>query len=177
MRRFLDRLYAAAAIAAAICLVLIGVVMLAQAVGRSFGILIRGADDITGWLCAAAAFLALGHTFRHGELVRVGLWVEGLGERRRRYAELFALGVALCATVYMLWAITDYVYGNWRDKYMTQGLLVIPEWIPQVSLVVGIGVFLVALIDETVRVLKRQKPTYQLVEEERRAAGDFSETV
>src|ERR1044071_2940264 len=135
LRRFLDRLYAAAAIAAAVCLVLIGVVMLAQAVGRSFGILIRGADDITGWLCAAAAFLALGHTFRHGELVRVGLWVEGLGARRRRYAELFALGVALCATAYMLWAITDYVYGNWRDKYMTQGLLVIPEWLPQVSLV------------------------------------------
>src|SRR4249920_129982 len=128
--------------------------MLAQAVGRSFGILIRGADDITGWLCAAAAFLALGHTFRHGELVRVGLWVERLGSR---FAELFALGVALCATAYMLWAIVAYVYGNWRDKYMTQGLLVIPEWIPQVSLVIGVSVFLVALVDETVRVLGRQK--------------------
>lgn len=177
MRRFLDRLYAAAAIAAAVCLVLIGVVMLAQAVGRSFGILIRGADDITGWLCAAAAFLALGHTFRHGELVRVGLWVERLAERPRRYAELFALGIALLATAYMLWAIIDYVHGNWRDKYMTQGLLVIPEWIPQVSLVVGVGVFLVALVDESVRVLKRQKPSYQVEEETRRAAGDFSETV
>jgi TRAP-type C4-dicarboxylate transport system permease small subunit len=177
LRRFLDRLYAAAAVAAAACLVLIGVVMLAQAVGRSFGILIRGADDITGWLCAAAAFLALGHTFRHGELVRVGLWLERLGSRGRRIAELFALGVTLCATAYMLWAIAAYVYGNWRDKYVTQGLLVIPEWIPQVSLVIGVCVFLVALIDEAVRVLRRQKPSYQLEEEARRAAGDFSETV
>jgi len=177
LRRFLDRLYSAAAVAAAICLVLIGVVMLAQATGRSFGILIRGADDITGWLCAASAFLALGHTFRHGELVRVGLWLEHLGSRWRRFAELFALGVALCATTYMLWAIVDYVYGNWRDKYMTQGLLVIPEWIPQLSLVLGVSVFLVALIDETARVLRRQKPTYQVEEEARRAAGDFSETV
>jgi len=79
--------------------------------------------------------------------------------------------------VLMLWAIVDYVYGNWRDKYMTQGLLVIPEWIPQVSLVIGVSVFLVALADETVRVLGRQKPTYQVEEEARRAAGDFSETV
>jgi TRAP-type C4-dicarboxylate transport system permease small subunit len=177
LRRFLDRLYTASAVLAAVCLVLIGVVMLAQAVGRSFGILIRGADDITGWLCAAAAFLALGHTFRHGELVRVGLLVERLGSRGRRSAELFALSVALSATAYMLWAIVDYVYGNWRDKYMTQGLLVIPEWIPQVSLVLGVSVFLVALVDETVRVLTRQKPTYQVEEEARRAAGDFSETV
>jgi TRAP-type C4-dicarboxylate transport system permease small subunit len=177
LRRFLDRLYAAAAAAAAVCLVLIGVVMLAQAVGRSFGILIRGADDVTGWLCAAAAFLALGHTFRHGELVRVGLWLERLGSRGRRSAELFSLGVALCTTAYMLWAIVDYVYGNWRDKYMTQGLLVIPEWIPQVSLVIGVSVFLVALADESVRVLGRQKPSYQVEEEARRAAGDFSETV
>jgi TRAP-type C4-dicarboxylate transport system permease small subunit len=177
LRRFLDRLYTASAVLAAVCLVLIGVVMLAQAVGRSFGILIRGADDITGWLCAAAAFLALGHTFRHGELVRVGLLVERLGSRGRRSAELFALSVALSATAYMLWAIVDYVYGNWRDKYMTQGLLVIPEWMPQVSLVLGVSVFLVALIDETVRVLGRRKPSYQVEEAARRAAGDFSETV
>jgi len=177
LRRFLDRLYTASAVLAAVCLVLIGVVMLAQAVGRSFGILIRGADDITGWLCAAAAFLALGHTFRHGELVRVGLLVERLGSRGRRSAELFALSVALSATAYMLWAIVDYVYGNWRDKYMTQGLLVIPEWMPQVSLVLGVSVFLVALIDEPVRALGRRKPSYQVEEEARRAAGDFSETV
>ena len=77
----------------------------------------------------------------------------------------------------MLWAIVDYVYGNWRDKYMTQGLLVIPEWIPQVSLVLGMSVFLVALVDETVRVLARRKPSYQVEEETRRAAGDFSETL
>ena len=35
------------------------------------GILIRGADDIVAWLTAATAFLALGHTFRKGELVRM----------------------------------------------------------------------------------------------------------
>ena len=177
MRRFLDRLYAGSGALAAACVFLICALMLAQAFARGMGGQIRGTDDIVSWLCAAAAFFALGHTFRHGELVRVGLLVERLGIRGRRCAELFALGVALCATAYMLWAIVDYVYGNWRDKYMTQGLLVIPEWIPQVSLVIGVSVFLVALVDETVRVLERQKPTYQVEEEARRAAGDFSETV
>ena len=88
MRRFLDRLYAASGVAAALCLVGIFVVMLAQSFGREGGVFVRGADDIVAWLCAATAFLALGHTFRHGELVRVGLWLDMLGARGRWFAEL-----------------------------------------------------------------------------------------
>jgi hypothetical protein len=38
-------------------------------------------------------------------------------------------------------------------------------------------IFFVAVLDELVRVLRKEKPTYQLAEESRRAAGDFSETV
>jgi TRAP-type C4-dicarboxylate transport system permease small subunit len=177
LRRFLDRLYTASAVFAALCLAAIAVVMLAQAFGRGFGILIRGADDITGWLTAAAAFFALGHTFRHGELVRVGIWLDYMGPRARRVAELVSLGFAACFTAYMRWAISFYVYGGWQDGYLTQGLLIIPEWIPQMSLVFGMLILLIAILDELVAVLKKQKPSYQLQEEARRAAGDFSETV
>ena len=177
MRRFLDRLYAATAVAAAVCLVLIGVVMLAQAVGRSFGILIRGADDITGWLCAAAAFLALGHTFRHGELVRVGLWIESLTPRARRRAELAALSVTLLFVGAMLWAVAKFVFESWQFNEVAQGLIKIPIWIPQLAFVVGVLIFFVAVLDEWVTVLRGAKPAYQRAEEERRAAGDFSEMV
>ena len=177
MRRFLDRLYLAAAVLAALCLAAIAVVMLAQAFGRGVGILIRGTDDITGWLTAAAAFFALGHTFRHGELVRVGLWIDRLSGRARWLAEVIALTVAACFTGYMLWAIGSYVHDGWRDNYLTQGLLIIPEWIPQMSLVLGVLIFLISILDELVTVLRGQKPAYQVAEEARRAAGDFSETV
>ena len=177
MRRFLDRLYFASAVLAALCLAAIAVVMLAQALGRVGGILFRGSDDITGWLCAAAAFFALGHTFRHGELVRVGLWIDRLGGRARWAAEVLALLITACFTGYMLWAIGVYVYEGWRENYLTQGLLIIPEWIPQLSLVVGVLIFLVAVVDELVTVLRGRKPAYQEAEEARRAAGDFSETV
>ena len=39
------------------------------------------------------------------------------------------------------------------------------------------AIFFVAILDELVLVLKKQKPAYQVAEEERRASGDFSETV
>jgi TRAP-type C4-dicarboxylate transport system permease small subunit len=177
LRRFLDRLYDVSGALAALCLLGIFVVMLAQSFGREAGILVRGADDIVAWLCAASAFLALGHTFRHGELVRVGLWLDMLGTRGRWLAELFALGITSAFVLYMLWAVVRFVYESWKFKEVAQGLIKLPIWIPQLCFVIGVLIFLVAVVDELVLVLKKQKPTYQLAEEARRAAGDFSETV
>jgi TRAP-type C4-dicarboxylate transport system permease small subunit len=177
MRRFLDRLYAASGALAALCLAGIFLVMLAQSFGREGGVFVRGADDIVAWLCAATAFLALGHTFRHGELVRVGLWLDMLGTRGRWLAELFALGITSAFVAYMLWAVVRFVYDSWQFKELAQGLIKVPIWIPQLCFVVGVLIFFVAVLDELMRVLRKEKPTYQLAEEARRAAGDFSETV
>jgi TRAP-type C4-dicarboxylate transport system permease small subunit len=175
LRRFLDRLYDASGALAAVCLAGICVLMLAQAGGREFGLLIRGADDITAWLCAAAAFLALGHTFRHGELVRVGLWIDMLRPELRRYAELLALTLTALFVGYMTWAATRFVYDSWRFHEVAQGLIKLPIWIPQLCFVIGVAIFLVAVLDELVAVVRKQKPAYQIAEEERRAKGDFSE--
>ena len=177
MRRFLDRLYAASGALAAVCLASICALMLAQAFGREAGVLIRGADDIVSWLCAASAFLALGHTFRKGELVRVGLWLDMLGARARWVAEIFALGFTALFASYMAWAVAKFVYQSWQFDEVAQGLIQIPIWIPQMSFVFGALIFLVAVLDELATVLAGRKPAYQVAEEERRAAGDFSETV
>jgi len=177
MRGFLDRLYAASGALAAVCLAAICVVMLAQAFGRTAGILIRGADDIVAWLCAAAAFLALGYTFRHGELVRVGLFLHQLKPRARWIAELVALGITAAFVAYMLWAASRFVYESWAFKEVAQGLIRVPIWIPQLSFVAGVLIFFVAVLDELLLVLQKKKPSYQVAEEARIAAGDFSETV
>lgn len=175
MRRFLNRLYDGAGVAAALAMAVICVLMLAQAFGREAGVLIRGAEDIVAWLCAACAFLALGHTFRSGDLVRVGVFLDRLPERARWHAELGALTVTAIFTAYMLWAVTRFVYDSYQFKEVAQGLIRVPIWIPQLSLVLGIAIFFVAVIDELVTVMRKQKPSYQLAEEARAAAGDFSE--
>ncbi len=175
MRRFLDRLYLASGAFAAVCLAGICVLMLVSAIGREFGLLIRGADDVTAWLCAASAFFALGHTFRHGELVRVGLLIDMLGPRSRRYAEAAALGITALFVAYMAWAVGKFVYESWKFKEVAQGLVKIPIGIPQLCFVLGVLIFLVAVLDELVLVLGNRKPAYQVAEEDRRARGDYSE--
>ncbi len=177
MRRFLDRLYAGSGVLAALCILGICLLMLAQAFGREAGILIRGADDIVAWLCAAASFLALGHTFRHGELVRVGLVLERLGPRARRAMELFSLAVAALFVAYMLWSVSRFIYESWKFKEVAQGLLQVPIWIPQLSFLAGVAIFLVAILDDFIFVLRDEKPSYRVAADQRRAAGDFSESV
>jgi TRAP-type C4-dicarboxylate transport system permease small subunit len=177
LRRFLDRLYLAAAIAAAVCLASIAVVMLLQAGMRELGLLLRGADDIVSWLCAASAFLALAYTFRHGELIRVSLVLEKLPHRARRPAETACLVAALLVVGYATWAVGTFVYESWKFKEVAQGLLQIPIWIPQLSLAVGLAVFLVAVLDELVAHLSGRKTAYQAAQEARHASADFSNEI
>jgi TRAP-type C4-dicarboxylate transport system permease small subunit len=171
LRRFLDRLYAVSGALAALCLASIAVVMLAQAGLRELGILFRGADDIVAWLCAASAFLALGYTFRHGELVRVGLLIERLPARLRRRFEIGALFLALLFVAYMTYAVIRFVYESWKFNEVAQGLIQIPIWIPQTSLVVGSLILLIAVIDEFVLLLAGRTPGYLAADAARRAAG------
>ena len=177
MRRFLDGLYLGAGALAAIFLAAICVLMLAQSAGREIALQIRGADDLTAWLCAASAFLPLAHTFRQGELIRVGLLLEKVGEGKRRALEIFSLASAAVIVGYMTWAVAGFVYESWKFKELAQGLLVIPIWIPQLSFVAGVAILFVAIVDELVTVLRGGKPGYRIAEEERFARGEFGEGV
>ena len=177
MRRFLDRLYLGAAILAAVMLAAIGVLMLAQVAFRELGMQVRGADDLTAWLCAASAFLPLAHTFRQGELIRVGLVLDKVSERRRHALEIASLAAAAIVVGYMTFAVGKFVHESWSFHEMAQGLLVIPIWIPQVSFLLGVAILFVAIVDELVVVLRGGKPGYRIAEEERFARGEFGEGV
>ena len=177
LRRALDILYLGAAFLGAGFLVLICVLMLAQALLREFGMLVRGADDITAWSCAAAAFLPLAQTFKRGEMVRVGLWLDKLGPTARWLAELFSLTIAAAFIGYLTWWLGNQVYESWMFGDLAQGLLRIPIWIPQSSLAAGAAILLIALVDELVAVARGRIPSYVLAEQARRASGDFSAEV
>ena len=177
MRRFLDRLYLGAGALAAFFLAAICVLMLAQAGGRELGLQVRGADDLTAWLCAAAAFLPLAHTFKQGELIRVGLFIDRMSAPRRRLFEIASLAAAALVVGYMAWAVARFVHESWKFKELAQGLLVIPIWIPQLSFLFGVAILFVAVIDELVIVLRGGKPGYRIAEEERFVRGEFGEGV
>ena len=175
MRTALDKLYLWSAYLAALFLAGVGVLMLLQVAGREFGLQVRGADDLTAWFCATSAFMALAHTFKQGELVRVGIILENLPEHRRYWAELFSLAAATLATSYMTWAALIFVIQSYEFNEKAQGLLQIPIWVPQSSFVLGALVLAIACVDELITVLRGGKPTYRIAHEGRLARGEFGE--
>ena len=177
LRRLLDRMHVASGYLAAFFVFAIFVVMIGQTVVREFGVRTGGTDDVVGWFCAAASFLVLPNAFKRGDLVRVTLLLEQLGPRARQIAEGVSLACASAFTLYMAWWCVVSTYDTWRLGDMANGLIVLPMWIPQLSLPIGALFLAVAVVDEFVRVLLGSKPTYQVEVEARHARGDFSEDV
>ncbi|UUZ74094.1 TRAP transporter small permease subunit [Polaromonas sp. JS666] len=163
-----------AAALGALCIALICVLMVAQSLGRQFGITTGAVNDIVSWLCAAAAFFTMAHAFKHGDFVRVTLLLEQLQPRGRRALELASLFVAVCAVGYLAYWACRFTYQSWEFNELAQGLLPLPIWIPQSSFALGSVLLLIAVVDELVIVLRGGVPTFVRLVEERHAQGDFS---
>jgi TRAP-type C4-dicarboxylate transport system permease small subunit len=177
MRKLLDGLYLAAGALAGACVVAIFLIMVVGSAMREMGFRTGGTDDVVSWLTAAAAFLAMAHTFKHGDFVRVGLLLDQLGPPTRRAAEIAALLVGSVCCVYLALAGVRYVQEGMRVGEIANGLIAIPLWIPQLSFVAGTGLFALAMLDELVCVLAGAKPSYVTAQEDRHARGDFSSEV
>src|SRR2546427_8148475 len=91
LRLTLDRLYLASGYLSGAFVVAIFILMMMLSAGRPAGFNIPAGDDIISWCMAAAAFLGLAHTFRSGEMIRVGLLIDRIEGPVRRFIEIVAL--------------------------------------------------------------------------------------
>jgi TRAP-type C4-dicarboxylate transport system permease small subunit len=161
MRIFLDRLYLFAGYAAGGFLVLIFGIMMYMSVGRQFGLNIPAGDDFASWAMCAMSFLGLAHTFKKGEIIRVGILLEQVTGKKRWALEVLALGISTSFTLYFTWFAVAMTYDSWRFNDMAQGVLSVPLWIPQLGYCGGLIILATAMIDEMIHVLKGNKPTYE----------------
>jgi TRAP-type C4-dicarboxylate transport system permease small subunit len=161
LRRALDALYLYAGYAAGIFLFVIFAIMMIMSVGRQFALNIPAGDDFASWCMAAMAFLGLAHTFKRGEMIRVGLLLERLHGRTKQIAEIVALGIAAVFVLYFTRHAAQMTYDSWRFNDMAQGVVALPLWIPQLGFVGGLAILSIALIDEMVNVVRGQRPSYE----------------
>lgn len=177
MRRLLDTLYSAGAGLAALSLLGIFGIMMAQVVMRELQLQLPAADDISAYLCVSTTFFALAATFKRGELIRVGMLLDKLSPGPRRLAELAVLALAAALMAYVTFWTAQDMWFSWEIEEVAQGTVPIPLWIPKIAVPAGAGLLLVAILDELVIVLGGAKPSYVVAAEERAAAGDFSAEV
>ncbi|TXT34328.1 MAG: tripartite ATP-independent periplasmic transporter dctq component [Comamonadaceae bacterium] len=157
MRRLLNALYDSAAAMAALCMVgLLGMVML-SVISRLLGFNARGVDAYAGYLMAGAGFLALAHTFKCGEHIRVTLVLNAFGSRTRRAFEVWSLVLASLLGVLMAFYSCRLAWQSLQFNDISTGVDATPLWIPQLSMAIGAVVFAIAFVDELVLELRGQR--------------------
>lgn len=167
MRKFLDRLYGiSGAIAAGliflICLLVTAQVFLnliAKIGGASYSITIPSYASFAGYFLAASSFLALAYTFTKGGHIRVTLMLNQMGESKARFfAEVASLTLCAATSVWATYYMMELLRDSYRFGDQSTGMVSIPLWIPQSSVVVGLIIFSIALIDVLVQTIRKGGP-------------------
>ena len=147
-RKALDKLYDAAAYGAAFFLVGTLAMVALGVVGRLLNWYVAGTDAYAGYCMAACGFLALAHTLKRGEHIRVSLLLEHAGPRLRRVLELVSLSIATVLSAAFAWYSIRLAFQSWQFNDISTGNDATPLWIPQLAMAIGTTVLLIAFADE-----------------------------
>ena len=150
LRRALDALYDAAGRLAALFMVGTLAMVLIGIASRLLNLFVPGTDAYAGYCMAAAGFLALAHTFRRGEHIRVTLILEHVGVKARRGLELWSLASASLLGAAFAFYSAKLAFQSWDFNDMSTGNDATPLWIPQLAMAFGSLVFAIALVDALV---------------------------
>lgn len=150
LRRVLDALYDGAAGLAALAMVALLVFVLLSVLGRQLGFNIPGVDAYAGYTMAAAGFLALAHTLKKGEHIRVTLLLSALKGGARRGLEIWALAAATALALLSAWYSCRLSWQSYQFHDISTSSDATPLWIPQLAMAAGTVVLAVAFIDELV---------------------------
>jgi TRAP-type C4-dicarboxylate transport system permease small subunit len=161
LRRALDLLYLLGGIFGGISLASIGGIIAAQVIGRQFGLVLEGADDLTAFAVAASALLPLAYAFRHGAHIRVDLIIGHVRGGARFAMEALALALTAGLAAFLAYAMADLAHDSWQFEDVAQGTVPWLLWYPQAACAAGCALFAVALLDDLAVHLAGGKPSYR----------------
>jgi TRAP-type C4-dicarboxylate transport system permease small subunit len=150
VRATLDRLYIGAGALAALFLIGTLAMVVAGIAGRLLNFNVPGTDAYAGYCMAAAGFLALAHTLKRGEHIRVTLVLEHLDQKPQRALELWALGAATLLSALFAYYSVRLAWQSWDFNDISTGNDATPLWIPQLTMALGTVVLCIAFVDELI---------------------------
>ncbi len=157
MRKLLDGLYNGAAWLAALFMIGVLAMVLLSIVSRLLHFHVPGTDAYAGYAMAGAGFLALAHTLKCNEHIRVTLIIGKLQGGARRAMELWALTAAVLLSGLFAFYSARLAWQSHLFNDISTSNDATPLWIPQTMMAVGTLVLFVAFLDEWVLELKGQR--------------------
>lgn len=150
MRKLLDALYNGTAALAALFLIGLLVMVLLSIFGRQLNFHVPGTDAYAGYLMAASGFLALAHTLKRGEHIRVTLLLGALRGRWKKGLELWALGFSTLLSAMFAFYSCKLAWQSRLFHDISTASDATPLWIPQIGMAAGAVILTIAFLDELV---------------------------
>ena len=150
VRRALDALYDGSAAVAGLFMVLLLVMVMLSITGRQLHFNVPGIDAYAGYMMAGAGFLAMAHTLKKGEHIRVTLLISSLQGGWKRGFELWSLAAASALACLSAAYSCKLAWQSRAFHDISTSNDATPLWIPQLSMAIGTVVLAIAFIDELV---------------------------
>jgi TRAP-type C4-dicarboxylate transport system permease small subunit len=157
VRRALDTLYDGCAVLAAVFMVLLLVMVLLSVLGRQLGFNVPGVDAYAGYMMAGTGFLALAHTLKKGEHIRVTLLIASLHGAWKRGFEIWALFAAALLALLSAYYSVRLSWQSYTFHDISTANDATPLWLPQLTMALGTAVLAIAFIDELVLELRGRR--------------------
>jgi len=160
MRRWLDRLHAAAFGLAMAAFAGVAALVLVQVGGRlidraarllglpTAGITVPSIAEIGAFLFLGGTFLALSGTLRAGGHVRVTLLTRALPAGPARWLSAAVCTGAAGLAGFATWASGVQALDSFAFGSVSYGMVAVPLWVPQGVMTLGLALFCLALIEE-----------------------------
>ena len=124
----LDRVYIGAGIVAAVFMVAILLLIVAQMISRWAGITFPGSTEYAGYAMAATSFFAFAHALTRGAHIRVSILLNA-NSFTRYWLDAFAMLIAaITATYFARYAVKTNILSELLND-RTQGQDFVPEWL------------------------------------------------
>lgn len=150
---FTDKLYRAAFGLAALFLAIICLLTLTSISARLLGIFVPIDAEVSGFAMAASTFLALPWTFKSGDHIRVSVVLQKLPPRARYFTEIWCLLFAMVCIGLLARSTARMFIESYEINDLSTGIVPIPLWIPQASMLLGVSLLFVALSEMLIRVV------------------------
>ncbi len=136
----------ACGVLAQIALVTMMVAIGAELVMRNlFHVSWEGTDEVGAYLLVAVTFLSLATSLAHGGFHELLLVKDRLSPRRRAWLDATMQSICLVCAAILTWYFCRTVYTTWDSDERSLTALMVPLWIPRLTMPLGTAALCVTL--------------------------------
>lgn len=126
-------------------------------IGRKLGHATGIAQEVSGYILVLIIFLGLAYTLREGAHISIELVTSRIPQVMRKWLKVITSFLGMGFSVWLMWYTTRLVITLYTQGSTSMTHLHAPMWPLQMLVPIGLGLFALAILVETIKTIKRNQ--------------------